>query len=191
MKKNINEIDLFYFVFFPHLLSKDKLFYLKNTIDFSDEISFYSDLKNELNRDISVNERELISKRIKSYSGHYEPQEDNFIYLHPFQLPVKKNNNFILAAASDTNQKSISTRTYFDEDKIYIVKIINFENSSKIFVFSTMYEIIKDFDIIIEPQDLQYHLEDNIKPLELNFNIEPENIILKFNLSNKNSYTKS
>jgi len=104
---------------------------------------------------------------------------------------VKKNNNFILAAASDTNQKSMSTRTYFDEDKIYIVKIINYENSSKIFVFSTMYEIIKDFDIIIEPQDLQYHLEDNMKPLELNFNIEPENIILKFNLSNKNSYTKS
>jgi len=184
MKKNISDLDLFYFVFFPHLLPKDKLVYLHNSDDFLDEINFYTKLKNELKIDISAEDKNLISKKIKAYSGHSELLEDNIIYLYPVHSSIKKNDNkFILAAASDTEQKTIFTRTYFDRDKIYIVKVINYENFSKIFVFSTVYEIIKDFDIIIKPQNLQYHLEDNTKPLELNFNVEPENIILKFNLS--------
>lgn len=49
-------------------------------------------------------------------------------------------------------------------------------------MFSTQYEVIKNFDIIITPQNVRYHIDDNTIPLELEHNVDPESIILEFNL---------
>lgn len=183
LKDKITEKDLFDFVFFPALLPKEKYFYLDNSNEFSEEIEFFTELKKSLKRELTDEERILISKKIPAYSIDVSNNTSRIIYLYPVELPKKKINGLILAAASENNDKSkISSRTFYDDNKTYIIKVINYENSSKIFVFSTLDETIKNFDIIILPQKLKYHLDDNTEPLLLDSNIEPENIVIEFNL---------
>ena len=40
-------------------------------------------------------------------------------------------------------------------------------------------KIVKNFDIVIEPQNLKYHFEDNSEPLVINHLIDAEKIQLK------------
>jgi len=187
LKDKITEKDLFDFVFFPALLSKEKFLYLENSNDFSKEIEFFTELKRSLQKEISDEERILISKKIPAYSFDVSNSTAKIIHLYPVEVPKKKVKGLILAAASENNGKSkVTSRTFYDDNKTYIIKVINYENSSKIFVFSTLDEMIKNFDIIILPQKLKYHLKDNTEPLLLDFNIDPENIVLEFNLIKHN-----
>ncbi len=67
----------------------------------------------------------------------------------------------------------------------YIIKVLNYDGKSKIFVFSPQFELIEDFTLIISPQNLTYHVTNNTAPLELDFNVEPESISLEFNLTKR------
>lgn len=178
MRKYITEKDLFDFVFFPELLSTEKLSYLKNSDEFSEEIAFFTELKNSLRAEISREETELIAQKIPAY----KPAE--IIQLFPVEHPKKRKvNGLILAAASENNNKpTVTSRTFYDDNKTYIIKVINYENSCKIFVFSTQYEVIKNFDLVITPDNTRYHIDDNTIPLELDHNVNPESITLEFNL---------
>jgi len=183
LKDKITEKDLFDFVFFPALLSKEKFLYLENSNDFSKEIEFFTELKRSLQKEISDEERILISKKIPAYSFDVSNSTAKIIHLYPIELPKKKVKGLILAAASENNGKpKVTSRTFYDDNKTYIIKVINYENSSKIFVFSTQYEVIKNFDLVIAPQNLRYHIDDNTVPLELDFNVLPESVTLEFNL---------
>lgn len=183
LKDKITEKDLFDFVFFPALLSKEKFLYLENSNDFSNEIEFFTELKRSLQKEISDEERILISKKIPAYSFDVSNSTTKIIHLYPIELPKKKVKGLILAAASENNGKpKVTSRTFYDDNKTYIIKVINYENSSKIFVFSTQYEVIKNFDLVIAPQNLRYHIDDNTVPLELDFNVLPESVTLEFNL---------
>lgn len=178
MKHKITEKDLFDFVFFPELLSSEKLSYLKSSNDFSNEISFFVELKNSVESELTIEDKKLIAEKITSY----KPVE--IIQLFPVNIPKKRKvNGLVFAAASEINDKpKVTSRTFYDDNKTYIIKVINYENTCKIFVFSTQYEVIKNFDIIITPQNVRYHIDDNTIPLELEHNVDPESIILEFNL---------
>lgn len=181
MKNNITEQDLFNFVFYPDLISKDKERYLKSLQDFREEIEFYSELKESLNEKLSFEIRKKITSKIDVY------KPENIIYLYPVEeyQNRKISNNVRLAAASPEEKPKVSSKTFYDEEKTYIIKVINYEKNSRVFVFSTQYEMIKDFELKILPQNLIYHISDNSSPLELDFNVEPESISLEFNLSKR------
>ncbi|WP_337865427.1 hypothetical protein [Ignavibacterium sp.] len=178
MNIDITEKVLFNYVFFPDVLSPEVAEYLNNSKDFSEEIEFFKELKKSIQSELSFQEKKLLAKKISSY------QLNEIIELYPVQTPSKKKENgLILAAASEEQRKPIvSSRTYYDNNKTYIIKVINYENSCKIFVFSTQYELIENFDLIITPQNLKYHIDDNTVPLELDFNVVPESITLELNL---------
>ncbi|MGQ9644687.1 MAG: hypothetical protein ACUVT3_12585 [Ignavibacterium sp.] len=179
MKLDITEQDLFNYVFFPESLSPEIIHFLSNSKEFSDEIEFFSELKSSLNKELSLDEKKELADRIQSY--HF----NKIITLYPVKYSAKKKvNGLILAAASDEVKKPIvSSRTFYDNDNAYIIKVINYENYSKIFVFSTQYELIKNFDLLINPQNLRYHIDDNSIPLELDFKVLPESITIEFNLT--------
>ncbi len=42
-------------------------------------------------------------------------------------------------------------------------------------------EVVKNFDIIIEPQNLEYHFKENSEPLKIEDSIEAEKIEIQFN----------
>jgi len=181
MKNEITERDIFNFVFFPELIPTEKERILATSTDFQDELEYYSSIKESLSDEINHE----IKKKLSSKINVYKPE--NIIYLYPVgeHTHKKQSNNLVLAAASPEDKPKISSKTFYDEEKTYIIKVINYEKSSRVFVFSTQYELIKDFELNILPQNLKYHLSDNSAPLELDFNVDPESISLEFNLSKR------
>ncbi len=178
MKEFITERDLFDFVFFPTQLSEEKFSYLENSTEFSEEIKFFTDLKNSLQSELSPDQKLKIAEKIPAYNPVV------VVKLKPVeQIRKRKVNGLKLAAASEKESKPlITSRTFFDDNRTYIIKILNYERSCKIFVFSTQYEVLKNIDLIISPQNLRYHIEDSTIPLELDYNVDPESVTLEFNL---------
>ena len=74
----------------------------------------------------------------------------------------------------------MTTKTFVDNDKEYLIKVLNYADITKVFVFSTKDEVVKNFDIIIEPHNLKFHFEDNLEPLKIDKPIEAEKIELRF-----------
>ena len=177
----ITERDIFNFVFFREEFPEEKKDYLKNSLMFKEEIEFYSSIKNSLNEDINFETKRKIASKISAY------KPVNVIQLFPVteHYKPKHSNGLVLAAAAEVEKPKVSTKTFYDEDKTYIIKVINYEKSSKVFVFSTQYELVKDFHLNILPQNLKYHIPDSSIPLELDFIVEPESISLEFNLSKR------
>lgn len=172
----ITEHDIFNFIFYPELVKEEFRAFLSTNEDSTDAIVFYKELKKSLEEDLSIDLRKKIAQKIIAY------KLNNIINLYPVQEPKKKRNSLVLAAASVEEKPKIITKTFYDADKTYIIKIINYSENSKIFVFSTQQEVIKDFDIIILPENKKYHCKDNSLPLELSSPVEAESIQIEFNL---------
>ncbi len=67
-----------------------------------------------------------------------------------------------------------------DDGKDYLIKVLTYGSNTKVFVFSTHDEIVKNFDIIIEPQNLKFHLDDNTEPLKIEQAIEADLVRIEF-----------
>ena len=150
--------------------------FLHSIEDSTDAIIFYKELKDSLSQDLSLSIKQKLAKKIKVYKSN------NVIQLYPVQEINKKRNGTVLAAASVEEKLKIITKTFYDADKTYIIKVINYSENAKIFVFSTQQEVIKDFEIIILPENKKYHCNDNSLPLELSAPVEAESIQIEFNL---------
>jgi hypothetical protein len=172
----ITERDIFNFVFYPELVKEEIKAFLATIENNSDAIAFFKELKSELETSISKDIKKKIGDKIKSYLSI------NIIELHPLRAPaIKKANGSRLAAASTTELKpKMTTKTFVDNEKEYLIKVLNYGETTKVFVFSTKDEVVKNFDIIIEPHHLKYHLEDNSEPLKIEQSIEAEKIKLEF-----------
>lgn len=181
MRNKITEKDIFNFIFYPESINTEKAKFLQTSSEFKEELEFYASVKKSLSDELYIETRNKIAAKINVY------KPENIIYLYPIEEHHNKkiSNNLVLAAASQEEKPKISSKTFYDEEKTYIIKVINYDKSSKVFVFSTRYEMIKDFNLIILPQNLKYHISDNSIPLDLDFNIDPESISIEFNLSER------
>ncbi len=171
----IDEQDLFDYVFFPENLSVDKQNYIKTDKAYSEIISFYLLLKTESDAETETAIRKKIAEKIPAYSF------ENIIILNPVHTSnLKKQNGSRLAAGSTELKPRLSTKTFIDNNKEYLIKVLTSESETKVFVFSTNDEIIKNFEIVIEPNNLKYHLDDNKEPLIITHSIEADKIELRF-----------
>lgn len=173
----VTERDIFNFVFFPESLRDEIKAFLSAIEDTSEAVIFYKEMKFALNEELSLSIKKKIAKKIEAYKF------TNIIHLYPVEEISKKRNGIVLAAASVEEKPKIITKTFYDTDKTYIIKVINYKDNSKIFVFSTQQEMIKDFEIIILPENKKYHCDDNSLPLELSSPVEAESIQIEFNLN--------
>lgn len=174
---NLTERDIFNFVFYPNLVSEEKRSFLASIENSTDAIIFYKKLKSSLSVSLTDEVKRKLAEKIDVY------KYNNILHLFSVEELKKKKNDLVLAAASAEEKPKIITKTFYDADKTYIIKVINYTVNSKIFVFSTQQEIIKDFEIIILPENKKYHCNDNSLPLELSSPIEAEAIQLEFNLN--------
>lgn len=173
----ITERDIFNFVFYPELVKEELRAFLSTIENSTDAIIFYKGLKEELDKDLTLEIKKKISEKILAYKFK------NVVQLYPIEEIKKKHSRYTLAAASPEETPKIITKTFYDADKTYIIKIINYTENAKIFVFSTQQEVIKDFEIIILPENKKYHCNDNSLPLELSAPVEAESIQIEFNLN--------
>ena len=174
----VTERDIFNFVFFPESVPEEIRAFLSSIEDTSEAVIFYKEMKSALDEEISPSLKKKIAEKIEAY------KLPNVITLYPMHEPLKKKKPefLVLAAASENNTApKMVTKTFVDDGKDYLIKVLTYGNNTKVFVFSTHDEIIKDFNIVIEPQNLKYHLEDNTEPLKIDQAIEADLVKLEFN----------
>lgn len=171
----INEQDIFNFVFYPHLLNEEVKEYLSKTENYTEAIIFYKELKSELESNLSFEEKRFIASKIDTY------KIPRTIYLNKLKESSQKNITRLAAASTTELRLKMTTKTFVDNDKEYLIKVLNYGETTKVFVFSTKDEVVKNFDIIIEPGEVEYHFEDNSQPLKIQKSIEIDKIELRFN----------
>lgn len=172
----IDEQDVFNLIFFPDKVSEEKKKIIQADLSLADVMEFYNQLKLNSERKISDTVKRMIAEKIPAY------KYDNAISLNLLVEPklILPEQNRLAAGTKELTPKT-TTKTFVDNEKDYLVKVLNFGDITKIFVFSTKDEIVKNFDIIIEPKSLTFHLEDNSEPLVIKQSIDAEKIQLKFN----------
>ena len=170
----IDEQDLFTFVFFPENLREDKKLIIESDKSFAEIIEFYMHLKLDSVKGLDNYLKQKISEKIPAY------HLSNVIQLFALREPmVTRRNGNHLAADSKELKPTMTTKTFVDNEKEYLIKVLNFGDTTKVFVFSTKDEVIKNFNIVIEPQNLKYHFNDNSEPLTLEDKIEANSITLR------------
>ncbi|MDP2303842.1 MAG: hypothetical protein Q8N03_15610 [Ignavibacteria bacterium] len=171
----IDEQDLFNYVFFPSSVSGEKKELIESDISFDAVLDFYRQLR--LNSEIKPDEelQRKIASKIPAYNL------SNVIQLFDLKEPIvtKLNRNRLVADSKELKPK-MTTKTFVDNDKEYLIKVLNYEGHTKIFVFSTKDEVVKNFDIIIEPHNLKFHFDDNSEPLKIEHSIQAEKIEIRF-----------
>lgn len=172
----INERDLFDFIFYQGNLSSEKVEYLKTSRIFDEELEFYRSLKKSLNEELSEEIKQMIAEKIHVYN----PAKIHILYPVQEKMGKRFNHIAVLAAASTDEKPAVSAKTFIDEANHYLIRLLNFKNSSKIYVFSTSEEIIKNYKVIIQPSGKTFSQSDNSAPIEVDSTIEAENIELQF-----------
>lgn len=159
----IGERDLFNYIFYRNLLEKEKAEYLETTNKFDEELGFFLSLKDAYSEELQTEFKQEIAEKIPAY------KISNVIELYAEKKRGKgKDTRLKLAADSAELSQHNSSQTFSDKNKNYLVKLISSEEKTKIFVFSTKDKLLNNVDIIIEPQNLKLHMDNNSKPLELN-----------------------
>ena len=174
---NISERDIFDFVFYPEKLSIEKVEHLKNSKVFDEEISFYRSLKKSLQEELTEDVKQKLAEKIPLYVPIRK------YTLYPVKETVKKRKNDIpiLAADSPKEKPAVTAKTFIDEHNHYLIRLLNFKESSKIYVFSTTDETLKNYKVVVKPSGKVFEQVDNSSPIELDSPIEAENIELQFN----------
>lgn len=174
-KITIDEQDLFNYVFFPESTPDEIRLVIESGNTWIEIIEFYKNLKSNSNNSADDKLKRKIACKIPAYSLL------NVIQLYALKEPyIQKQNGNRLAADSKELKPKMTTKTFVDNDKEYLIKVLNYGNQTKVFVFSTKDEVVKNFDIVIEPHNLKYHFEDNSEPLKIEKSIEAEKIEIRF-----------
>lgn len=170
----IGEQDLFALVFFPENVSDEKRIKIESDYSFDEILNFYSELQKDAAAKIDNSLKQKIAAKIPAYTL------ENVIQLYALKEPIITNQNGHRLAAGSTELKpKMTTKTFVDNDKEYLIKVLNYGDNTKVFVFSTKDEVVKNFDIIIEPNNLKFHFKDNTEPLKIDKVIEADTIRLE------------
>jgi hypothetical protein len=172
----VTEKDLFNFVFFKETLEEGKLHQILENKLYQDAVKFYLSMKEFMEKEITFELKRKIASKISSY------QLKNTFILFPFnEEKVIKKNIIRFAAASAKEDEEIIAKTFLDEGKNFLIRFIKGKSGSKIYVFSTKNNIIKNFEIVLHPKEYKFRMENNSEPIILASQEIPESVEIKFN----------
>lgn len=173
---SITEYDLYLYVFRPDLLSDAQKEYIEGKSEFTETIGHFRELAMHAKEHLTDSDQELLKSRI----GVYRPGE-NIIYLYPSQArqEVKKQPKVLYRAASVQVEEKLTSKTFFDEKKLYMVKANINHRTTKIYIFSGTGETLHNITIRIHPGNTLHHLDDNTQPLVLEGRVEVEHLSLE------------
>ena len=176
-KINVTENDLFRFVFYSDKLSSEKREYLMNSNNYLIEIKFLNELKSSIQNEIAFPVKRKLAEKIPAY------KIAQIVELHPQESKTsnRKSDVLILAAATPDIESKVTVKTFLDEDKSILIKLLNFGDHSKVYIFSTNDEVLTNFKVKFLPQNIEFELKDNTEPLQTNITTIPELIKIDFN----------
>jgi hypothetical protein len=157
---SIFEKDLFNYVFFPDILSKEKYNLIENSKSkFQNELTLLSEIKENLKEKVSDDIIERIMLKLHEYN------ERRLIVLEKTNNPhLFQSGHLVLAAESPVLEQKLRTDTYEDKNSEYLVKIITDQQQNKIFIFNKDNSEMRNVKINIEPSGKSFILESSFKP---------------------------
>lgn len=163
----LTEKDIFDFVFFPQNLSEEKQDRILKSSNFDGLIDFYSNLKSEINKQISESVREKLLEKINLY------KVQKFFRLKLVEEPkAKRNSEFlVLAAASASGEPKITAQSFIDEQNHLLVRVIKSKDITRIYTFSTEDKALKNIKIKTLPSGKEFFMPDNSLHLEIKENL--------------------
>ncbi len=151
----ITEEDIFKYVFYLESLDAEKKSFINdNYSKYVQEIEFCREMKSEEEIELP---QIIIDKLLSRIC-----ENSKIITLYP-QIEKKNEQKMFLAAASNTEEYQISSLTLIDKNSDYLIKILNYNQHSEIFVFSNDFSPINKFNLTILPQSLKLSNEDSAK----------------------------
>ena len=159
----VDERDIFNFVFFSELLTEEKMTYLKKNVNNYEQLKFYKKLKKDMTKNISPGIREKLELKIPVY------KIPRIIKLFPvIDYPEKKQSEVpILAAASSEQIPVINAQTFIDEEKGFVVRVLRYNESTKIYFFPVKNISAKVIQLTLLPVNKEYLVSDYNTPLEI------------------------
>ncbi|MCH7515744.1 MAG: hypothetical protein IIA49_00100 [Bacteroidetes bacterium] len=177
MNKNIkiNEQDIFRYIFSPHLLSEVKRKYLRRNEKYENQISYYESVKKAIDSETFIDLKKKIATKIPEYTLA------NVFTLHPVKYEEKKerNGSVIFAAKTKEEQAKLKTYTFTDDDRKFLIRIICFENTAKLFLFSLTEKVIENITVKILPGGEEIFMNNNNTSLMIDKRIDVESIELR------------
>jgi hypothetical protein len=160
---NILEKDLFDYVFFPDILSKEKYNSIEESKSkFRNELNLLWEIKENLKGKISDGIIERIMLKLNEYNKR------RLIVLEKANNPhLFQSGQLVLAAESPVLEQKLRTDTYEDKNSEYMVKIITDQQQNKIFIFNKDNSEMRNVKINIEPSGKSFILESSFKPYVL------------------------
>ena len=173
---SVSEYDLYLFVFHPEQLGDEKREYIAGNEKFEESISHFRELATSVNEDISESDRNLILSKI----GVYRPS-DRIFHMFPLQSnsDKKKLPKLQYRAASVEVEESVSSKTFMDSSKHFMVKANITRHDTKIYIFSRSGEPLHNLTVRIHPGGSVHQMPDNLQPLVIQGKVEVEHISLE------------
>ncbi len=157
----ITEQDIFNYVYYTAKLSPEKQQYIKSNRNFFEkQITLCEDTFSALNQEKSaLNNIIILNKKAA--------------------LNLQKEQEYFLAADSISLDKSIRTETYTDSKNNFLVKVIFYQDKTRLFIFNEENKPIYNFRLNIKPLNRTYQIENSSEPIELPAGLEINSIELE------------
>ncbi len=170
--ENISEKDLYNFVFYPGELTDEKTKFISENKDkFADELDLLYELKKHVNDEVSDSTMTRIWDKIK------EAESKRKIILE--KLEHKKDQKYLtLAAESEQTSAEITSESFIDPGKRFLVKLIKSDDETKIFVFDTKESETDNIQLEIIPSGELYDIDLSNQPLVVPALSKTEKIII-------------
>jgi len=170
----ITEKDIFFYVFYPDKLDKDKKSFIEeNQKDFDEQIYICKNIQSSINKDVDPEIISEIEKKIK--------EKQNLMNIELFKVENKKqmySEYLTLAADSQIEEEKLKVDTFIDANSEYIIKVINTAKENNIFIFEKNNDLIEDFDLKILPSGIEYEHINNQKPLIISPKVNIDKILI-------------
>ena len=169
--KNIDERDIFNYVFFRNLLDEEKLNYLERNEHNIEQIEFYKNVKQEISGPVDQEIKEKLAAKSEVY------KISKIISLFPVDDRIEKKPSDvpILAAASACEESKVSAQTFIDESKTFLIRLLRMDNITKIFTFPIIHTDIDSFRITLHPEENTFTVHNN-DPFEIEGRHDVESI---------------
>ena len=156
----IVEREIFDFIFFPEALDKEKFIFLSTTDLFDNELELLLDIKEKYEKNIPLNIIEKIKSKLTTITSN------SIIRLEKKKVPLQySTDHLVLAADSQLKNTKQKIQTFEDADSIYLIKLIEDEELTKIYLFTRNNKEIHPVKIKLEPSGEYYIFENQNKPI--------------------------
>ncbi|MDP2302174.1 MAG: hypothetical protein Q8N03_07105 [Ignavibacteria bacterium] len=168
----ITEREIFNYIFYRERVTDKIISEIVTNKLYDEAVHFYSELKNEIVQNVSLEEKKALVAKIPIYK-----------FIRKYELlPVTTNNSYNhmrLAACSEDNEARVTTTSFFSETKEFLCRIVSTPTQKLLYCFSTGEEELRECSLTLQPGGANYICKFNSDPLEIKTDMLIEKIVIE------------